>query len=54
MKIKNLNFTHGLFLAPMAGVTDRAFRTLCVRYGAEGVFTEMISSRALCYNDKKT
>lgn len=54
MKIANLSFPHGLFLAPMAGVTDIPFRALCREYGAEGVFTEMISSRALCYHDRRT
>lgn len=54
MKIGNLEFKHGLFLAPMAGITDIPFRRLCRKYGAEGVFTEMISSRALCFEDKKT
>ena len=54
MKISQLEFPHGLFLAPMAGVTDVPFRALCKKYGAEGVFTEMVSSRALCYHDKKT
>lgn len=54
MKIAHLDFPHGLFLAPMAGVTDLPFRAICKKYGAEGVFTEMISSRALCYHDKKT
>ena len=54
MKIADISFPHGLFLAPMAGVTDIPFRLLCKKYGAEGVFTEMVSSRALCYHDKKT
>ncbi len=54
MKIGNLTFKHGLFLAPMAGITDIPFRKLCKKYGAEGLFTEMISSRALCFNDEKT
>ena len=54
MKIGNIEFKHGLFLAPMAGVTDIPFRRMCKKYGAEGVFTEMISSRALCYKDEKT
>ena len=47
MKIAHLDFPHGLFLAPMAGVTDLPFRAICKKYGAEGVFTEMISSRPL-------
>lgn len=54
MKIKNLEFKNGIFLAPMAGVADRAFRHMCKKYGAEGVVTEMISSKALCFGDKKT
>lgn len=41
-------------LAPMAGVTDEAFRRICRRYGADVVYNEMISSFALHYNDKKT
>ena len=41
-------------LAPMAGVTDFAFRRLCREHGAALTVTEMISARALCYHDKKT
>src|SRR5258705_12274460 len=36
---------NGLFVAPMAGVTDRPFRTLCRRYGAALAISEMVSSR---------
>ncbi len=54
MKIGNINYKHGIFLAPMAGVADRAFRLMCIKYGAEGVTTEMISAKALCFGDKKT
>ena len=43
-----------LFLAPMAGVTDWAFRTICAELGAGVTVTEMVSSRALVYRDKKT
>ena len=43
-----------LFLAPMAGVTDAAFRLLCRRHGAALCTTEMISSKALMYQDAKT
>ena len=43
-----------LFLAPMAGVTDWAFRTTCARLGAGVTVTEMVSSRALCYKDAKS
>ena len=43
-----------VFLAPMAGVTDFAFRTVCAELGAAVTVTEMVSSRALVYQDKKT
>ncbi|MBQ7579823.1 MAG: tRNA dihydrouridine synthase DusB [Clostridia bacterium] len=43
-----------LILAPMAGVTDKAFRELCVSYGADMTLSEMASSKALTFNDKKT
>jgi nifR3 family TIM-barrel protein len=38
----------------MAGVTDRAFRYMCKKYGAGGMTTEMVSAKAICYGDKKT
>ena len=41
-------------LAPMAGVSDAAFRSLCLEHGAALVYTEMVSAKALCYNDRKT
>ena len=43
-----------LYLAPMAGVTDWAFRTVCAGLGADITVTEMVSSRALVYQDKKS
>ena len=43
-----------LILAPMAGVTDWAYRTVAAEYGADVTVTEMVSSRALCYGDKKS
>ena len=43
-----------LIMAPMAGVTDWAYRTTAAQYGADVTVTEMVSSRALCYGDKKT
>ena len=45
---------NNVFLAPMAGVTDLPFRIMCKRYGAGLVYTEMISSKAMFYDDKKT
>lgn len=43
-----------LYLAPMAGVTDYAFRRVCADLGAAITVTEMVSSRALVYQDKKS
>lgn len=43
-----------IFLAPMAGVTDRPFRLLCREKGASLVYTEMVSAKAMHYKDKKT
>ena len=54
MQIGNLTVENPLFLAPMAGVTDWAFRTVCARLRAGVTVTEMVSSRALVYQDKKT
>lgn len=54
MQIGNLNVTNPLFLAPMAGVTDWAFRTICAQLGAGVTVTEMVSSRALVYKDQKS
>lgn len=54
MKIGNIEFRHGLFLAPMAGITDHAFRALCVECGAEGVTSELISAKGATYGDRKT
>ena len=54
MKLGNLEITGDLVLAPMAGVTDLAFRTICAELGAAVTVTEMVSSRALVYQDKKS
>lgn len=43
-----------VLLAPMAGVTDRAFRRLCRDFGASATVTEMVSAKALCFGDKKS
>lgn len=54
LKIGNITLKNNIFLAPMAGVTDLAFRLMCKRWGAGLVFSEMVSAKALHYNDKKT
>ncbi len=43
-----------VFLAPLAGVTDRAFREICRGQGADGTVTEMVSAKGIWYKDKKT
>ena len=52
MKINNIDIPHGLFLAPLAGVSDRVFRALARRYGAEYTTSEMVSAKALCYEQR--
>lgn len=52
--IGNLSLQNNIFLAPMAGVTDLAFRIMCKKWGAGLVFSEMVSAKALHYNDRKT
>ena len=54
MEIGNLKFDHIAFLAPMAGIADRAFRELCVQHGAAYTVTEMVSSKWLTMGDKKS
>lgn len=54
MKIGNIDIPGKLALAPMAGVTDVAFRAICRELGAGYTVTEMVSSKALCYQDKKS
>lgn len=54
MEIGNLKFDHIAFLAPMAGIADRAFRELCVQHGAAYTVTEMVSSKGLTMGDKKS
>ena len=54
MRIGSLTIDPPLVLAPMAGVTDAAFRQICAELGAGYTVTELISSKALCYHDQKT
>ena len=54
MNIGKVKLENNLFLAPMAGVTDKAFRKIVKEKGCGLVCTEMISSKALFYGDKKT
>ena len=54
MKIGQVDIPGRLALAPMAGVTDIGFRAVCREQGADLTYTEMVSAKALCYQDKKT
>ena len=54
MRIGTVEINSQLALAPMAGVTDAAFRELCASLGAGLTCTELVSSKALCYQDKKS
>lgn len=54
LKIGNLEIKNNIFLAPMAGVTDIAFRTVCKEFGVGMIYTEMASSKAVHYGSEKT
>lgn len=54
IKLGSYNFKHGLWLAPMAGYTDRAMRLVCHKYGAEHSVSEMVSAKAVLFGDRKT
>ena len=54
MYIGNVEIHSKLYLAPMAGVTDLAFRQICRELGAGMSCTELVSAKALCYQDKKS
>lgn len=55
LNIGNIKLENNILLAPMAGITDLPFRKICEKCSNPGlVYTEMVSSKALHYNDKKT
>lgn len=54
LKIGNVELENNLILAPMAGVTDLPFRKVCKEFGPGLVCTEMVSSKAIFYDDTKT
>ncbi len=54
MRIKNLELKNNVLLAPMAGVTDKAFRMITKPFGPGLMYTEMVSGKGLFYNSKKT
>lgn len=54
IKIGNIILKNRIILAPMAGVTDLTFRTICKEFGVGLVYTEMVSAKGIYFNDKKT
>ena len=54
MKIGNVEIKGRTALAPMAGVTDRAFRELCVAFGASYVVGEMVSAKGISFNSERS
>ncbi|MBZ9637147.1 tRNA dihydrouridine synthase DusB [Clostridium sp. FP1] len=54
MKISNIHFENDVFLAPMAGITDIAFRGLCKELGCGLLYTEMVSAKGLYYGSSNT
>ena len=54
LKIGNIELDNNILLAPMAGITDKAFRIICKEQGVGLVCTEMVSAKGLYYDDGKT
>lgn len=54
LKIGNIKLKNNILLAPMAGITDLPFRVICEKFGPGLVFSEMVSSKAIFYDDEKT
>lgn len=54
LRFGDVELKYGLFLAPLAGYTDMAMRTVARALGAEMTVSEMVSAKAICYGDKKT
>ena len=52
--IKGIEISEPFFMAPLAGITDRSFRTLCAEQGASMLYSEMISAKGLVYGDRGT
>lgn len=54
IKIGNVELNNNVFLAPMAGITDMPYRSICKEYGAGLTYSEMVSAKGMYYNDEKT
>ncbi len=53
-KIREIEIENPIVIAPMAGVSNEAFRGIAKEFGAGLIYTEMVSDKAICYSDKKT
>lgn len=53
-KIRDVEIANQIVIAPMAGVSNLAFRELAKQFGAGLIYAEMVSDKAICYNNKKT
>lgn len=54
MRIGNIELENPVIMAPMAGITNSAFRAILKKFGAGLVYTEMVSDKAICFENKKT
>lgn len=54
MKIGNVELANNVFLAPMAGVTDMAYRAICKQFGCGLTYTEMVSAKGMYYKSENT
>lgn len=54
IKIGNVELNNNIFLAPMAGITDMPYRSICKEFGAGLTYSEMVSAKGMYYNDEKT
>ncbi|MBR3095448.1 MAG: tRNA-dihydrouridine synthase, partial [Clostridia bacterium] len=54
LKYQGVEWNGFAALAPMAGVADKAFREICVKFGAGYTVTEMVSAKGLCMQDRKS
>jgi tRNA-dihydrouridine synthase B len=54
MRIGSVELENNIFLAPMAGITDKSFRILCREQGCGLVYTEMVSAKGISYGDVKS
>ena len=53
-KIKDIEINNNIVLAPMAGISNSPFRRICKSFGCGLIYAEMVSDKAICYNNKKT